>query len=125
MLLVLDGQGSIFGAFSGDAWRVDKHYYGNGESFLFTVHPQFKVYPWTRANDHFVLASHDCIAFGSDDAAWRRFAAEPFEMWALTSSLYRVEPSDGVHVTAKANAVYSHLLATHLLRTVLPQRAVY
>ena len=33
--------------------------------------------------------------------------------------------SDGVHVTAKANAVYSHLLATHLLRTVLPQRAVY
>ena len=42
----------------------------------------------------------------------------------LTSSLYRVEPSDGVHVTAKANAVYSHLLATHLLRTVLPRRAV-
>ena len=46
-------------------------------------------------------------------------------MWALTSSLYRVEPSDGVHVTAKANAVYAHLLATHLLRTVLPQRPVY
>ena len=68
MLLVLDGQGSIFGAFSGDAWRVDKHYYGNGESFLFTVHPQFKVYPWTRANDHFVLAAHDCLAFGSEDA---------------------------------------------------------
>ena len=45
-------------------------------------------------------------------------------MWGLTSSLYRVEPSDGVHVTAKANAVYSHLLATHLLRTVLPRRAV-
>lgn len=62
--------------------------------------------------------------FGSDDAAWRRFAAEPFEMWGLTSSLYRVEPSDGVHVTAKANAVHAHLLATHLLRTVLPQRAV-
>ena len=35
--------------------------------------------------------------FGSDDAAWRHFAAEPFEMWGLTSSLYRVEPSDGVH----------------------------
>ena len=68
VLLVLDGQGSIFGAFSGDAWRVDKHYYGNGESFLFTVHPQFKVYPWTRANDHFVLAAHDCLAFGSEDA---------------------------------------------------------
>ena len=106
VLLVLDGQGSIFGAFSGDAWRVDKHYYGNGESFLFTVHPQFQVYPWTihphphphprphphphsypialtltltlaltqqvypwtRANDHFVLAAHDCLAFGSEDA---------------------------------------------------------
>mmetsp|Transcript_49482 Transcript_49482/g.119183 ORF Transcript_49482/g.119183 Transcript_49482/m.119183 type:complete len:205 (-) Transcript_49482:294-908(-) len=68
VLLVLDGQGSIFGAFSGDAWRVDKHYYGNGESFLFKVHPEFKVYPWTRANDHFVLAAHDCLAFGSEDA---------------------------------------------------------
>jgi len=62
--------------------------------------------------------------FGADDAAWRRFASEPFEMWALTSSLYRVEPSDGVHVTAKANGAFAHLLATHLLRTVLPRRAV-
>ena len=44
---------------------------------------------------------------------------------AKSEMLYRVEPSDGVHVTAKANAVYAHLLATHLLRTVLPQRAVY
>ena len=32
------------------------------------VHPEFVVYPWTRANDHFVLAAHDCLAFGSDDA---------------------------------------------------------
>lgn len=70
VLLVLDGQGSIFGAFSGDSWRDvgGKHYHGNGETFLFKVHPEFEVYNWTRANDHFVLASHDCLAFGSEDA---------------------------------------------------------
>ena len=39
VLLVLDGQGSIFGAFSGDSWRDvgGKHYHGNGETFLFKV----------------------------------------------------------------------------------------
>ena len=45
-------------------------------------------------------------------------------MWGLTSSLYRVEPSDGVHVTAKGNGVFAHLLATHLLRTVLPRSSL-
>ena len=57
-------------AFSGDSWRDvgGKHYHGNGETFLFKVQPDFAVFHWTRANDHFVLAQHDCLAFGSDDA---------------------------------------------------------
>ncbi len=55
-----------------------------------------------------------CSEVGADDFS----DGDSFDTGASTA--YRVEPSDGVHVTAKANAVYSHLLATHLLRTVLP-----
>ena len=64
LLVVLDAEGHIFGAFVSDTWRPDKTYFGNGETFLFKVHPHFARYDWTKANSHFVLAAHDCIAFG-------------------------------------------------------------
>ena len=64
LLVVLDAQGHIFGAFVSDMWRADKTYFGNGETFLYTLHPTFARYDWTKANSHFVLAAHDCIAFG-------------------------------------------------------------
>ena len=43
---------------------------------------------------------------------------------ALNAKVQRVMAPLMKKMTAKANAVYAHLLATHLLRTVLPQRAV-
>ena len=71
VLLVLDGQGHIFGVFCSESWRQSdlKHYGGNGETFLFKVHPEFSVYKWTRANDHFMLVAHDFVAFGSGEGA--------------------------------------------------------
>lgn len=65
LLVVLDSEGHVFGAFTHDSWHVGSHYFGNGESFLFTAHPSFNVYGWTGTNHHFQLASHDSIALGS------------------------------------------------------------
>ena len=53
--------------------------------------------------------------FGADEAQWRRFATRPFEMYRDTAALHLVEPSDGVHVAPGVNAVFAHVLATHLL----------
>ena len=39
-------------------------YFGSGESFVFRARPSFNVYRWTRHNDHFLLVSQDCLAFG-------------------------------------------------------------
>ena len=52
-------------------------------------------------------------AFPSE-RGWRRFADNTFQVFHLTRTLYSVEPSDGVHVTAGGNAVLAHVLVTHL-----------
>ena len=64
LLVILDSQGHIFGAYISEAWERRNRYFGNGETFLYSVHPGFARYDWTRVNDHFVLAAGDCIAFG-------------------------------------------------------------
>jgi len=70
ILVVLDAEGHIFGGFVSEAWRPSRvggavnGYFGNGETFLFTVHPTFARHNWTRANSHFVLSAADCVAFG-------------------------------------------------------------
>jgi hypothetical protein len=68
LLVCLDGEGHIFGSFVTEEWtdvhRDGKRYFGNGETFLFKMHPTFRRYNWTRRNDHFVLAAPDCLAFG-------------------------------------------------------------
>ena len=66
LLVVLDGDGHLFGAFIAEPWRQSYlgRYFGNGETFLFKMVPTFARYGWTRANSHFVLSSADCLAFG-------------------------------------------------------------
>ncbi|XP_037079440.1 TLD domain-containing protein 2-like [Pollicipes pollicipes] len=37
----------VFGAVISDPIRMDPHYYGTGESFLFTFHPEFREFRWS------------------------------------------------------------------------------
>jgi TLD len=41
-------------------------YFGNGESFVMKIHPEFKVFRWTHENNLFVLANPDHLAFGGE-----------------------------------------------------------
>lgn len=43
-------------------------YFGNGESFVMRIHPDFKVYRWTHENNLFTLAHPDHLAFGGQCA---------------------------------------------------------
>mmetsp|Transcript_20982 Transcript_20982/g.45038 ORF Transcript_20982/g.45038 Transcript_20982/m.45038 type:complete len:268 (-) Transcript_20982:295-1098(-) len=67
VLLVMDSNNHVFGAFCPTGWEIQPrlHYYGNGECFLFRSMPDFEVYRSTHVNYHHVLAAHDSIAFGS------------------------------------------------------------
>eukprot|EP00002_Diphylleia_rotans_P008915 TRINITY_DN188_c0_g3_i3.p1 TRINITY_DN188_c0_g3~~TRINITY_DN188_c0_g3_i3.p1 ORF type:complete len:133 (+),score=19.74 TRINITY_DN188_c0_g3_i3:49-447(+) len=64
ILIVQDDDHQIFGAFASEPWEVHSRYFGTGESYLFSFHPNFKAYTWTRANSYFMLAKHDFIAMG-------------------------------------------------------------
>ncbi|KAF0293548.1 TLD domain-containing protein 2 [Amphibalanus amphitrite] len=67
LMVVKDASDSVFGAVCTDPIRFGKHYYGTGESFLFTLRPQFRVYRWSGENQYFARGSTDCLEFGSGD----------------------------------------------------------
>ena len=40
-----DNKGHVFGCYTTECWKVtkDNHFYGGGEAFVFTVHPEQQV----------------------------------------------------------------------------------
>ena len=39
-------------------------YYGNGDSFVFSVTPIMKVYHWTEANNYFIISHLTTLGIG-------------------------------------------------------------
>lgn len=54
----------VFGGYASEAWIPHPHFRGTGESFVFQLTPSFAVYPWTGANEFFMLASKSYIGMG-------------------------------------------------------------
>ncbi|KAH7968736.1 hypothetical protein HPB52_010867 [Rhipicephalus sanguineus] len=67
LLMVLDTEGAVFGVLTSCSLRMSEHFYGTGESFLFTFHPEFKLYKWTGENVYFIKGNADFLAFGAGD----------------------------------------------------------
>eukprot|EP01101_Sappina_pedata_P003552 TRINITY_DN1428_c0_g2_i2.p1 TRINITY_DN1428_c0_g2~~TRINITY_DN1428_c0_g2_i2.p1 ORF type:complete len:291 (+),score=104.77 TRINITY_DN1428_c0_g2_i2:1123-1995(+) len=65
IIVAKDKNGFIFGAFTTTPWRIDSAHYGNGESFLFSLVPEFRTYRWSHNNDYFQYATKDHISIGS------------------------------------------------------------
>lgn len=64
MLVIRDDSGAVFGCYVSTGWRISKHYYGNGETFVFKLAPDLAVYKWSRENSWFQLATSDSLALG-------------------------------------------------------------
>eukprot|EP00475_Leptophrys_vorax_P037260 TRINITY_DN6399_c0_g2_i1.p2 TRINITY_DN6399_c0_g2~~TRINITY_DN6399_c0_g2_i1.p2 ORF type:complete len:410 (-),score=99.88 TRINITY_DN6399_c0_g2_i1:1255-2484(-) len=64
VLVIRDTEGYVFGAFVPERWQISSTQFGNGETFVFSVHPKLQIYPWTRANSFFAVAKSDYIAIG-------------------------------------------------------------
>ncbi|XP_026174683.1 nuclear receptor coactivator 7 isoform X2 [Mastacembelus armatus] len=64
LLVVKDMDNQIFGAFSTHPFRMSDHFYGTGETFLYSFCPEIKVYRWTGENSYFVKGSTDCLQMG-------------------------------------------------------------
>jgi len=88
VLVLRDAAGGIFGGFASKSWQVQEHYFGDGDSFLFTfvagpgmaaqegaeaeaaatvfssARPVLRVGRATGKNRYFMLAREDSLAFG-------------------------------------------------------------
>lgn len=71
ILVIKDTDGHIFGGFASQPWHVSKTFFGTGESFLFSVFPNFAVYTWTGADDFYCIGKRDFLAMGGGGASGR------------------------------------------------------
>ncbi|ESN90540.1 hypothetical protein HELRODRAFT_166215 [Helobdella robusta] len=96
-LVVLDTNDNIFGALVVGRLKMSDHFYGSGESYLFTFYPEFKRFNWTGINNFFIKGSHDSLVFGASEGnngLWldadlyhgRTQACQTFDNEVLTSS---------------------------------------
>ncbi|GBG84627.1 hypothetical protein CBR_g38909 [Chara braunii] len=64
VLVARDSNQYVFGCFTSEEWKPGQKYYGNGECFVFQVHPELVAYRWTRANHLFMFSTHNHLAIG-------------------------------------------------------------
>ncbi|CAI5740230.1 unnamed protein product [Hyaloperonospora brassicae] len=101
LLVVKDAEKNVFGGFASDEWHHAFHYYGTGESFLFSFANSsaaggFVKYQWSRKNNYFMLCSDTSLVMGgggnfglfldSDLSAGTTGACETFDSPPLTTS---------------------------------------
>ncbi|XP_041360796.1 oxidation resistance protein 1-like isoform X3 [Gigantopelta aegis] len=65
LLVVMDTNEHVFGAVTSCAIKMSDHFYGTGESFLFTFYPEFKVFHWTGENNFFLKGNQESLAIGA------------------------------------------------------------
>ena len=65
VIVIEDSWGYIFGVFVAHALENKGDYYGNGESFVFTVAPETQKYKWTGANTNFIISNSKTLVVGA------------------------------------------------------------
>lgn len=79
LLVIKDMDNQIFGAYATHPFRFSDHYYGTGETFLYTFNPLFKVYKWSGDNNYFINGDVSSLELGGGDGK--------FGLW-LDADLY-------------------------------------
>jgi TLD len=64
VMIIEDSWGYIFGGYIAHPVENKANYYGNGESFVFSVAPTPACFKWTEENSYFVMSNHHIFAMG-------------------------------------------------------------
>ena len=64
ILVIQDKAGHVFGGFASGVWKIKERFFGSGETFLFKLVPDLKIYTWTGKNEFFMLGKSDSIQMG-------------------------------------------------------------
>merc|ERR1719266_1320586 len=65
LLCITDVQDNIFGALVSSPIVMSEHFYGTGETFLFSATPRFRVFKWSGENPHFARGNVDSFTVGA------------------------------------------------------------
>jgi len=66
LMLIQDYNDNIFGAFLSDSLKINKQFYGGGETCLFKFENQnVNIYKWSYKNDHFIYTDKKYFGIGS------------------------------------------------------------
>ncbi|XP_061479750.1 nuclear receptor coactivator 7 isoform X2 [Rhineura floridana] len=79
LLVIKDMDNQVFGAYATHPFRFSDHYYGTGETFLYTFDPLFKVFKWSGENTYFINGDVTSLELGGGDGR--------FGLW-LDADLY-------------------------------------
>jgi len=81
ILFIEDTNGYKFGAYNTEEWSIHKHFYGTGESFLFTFRDSaedVEFYKWSGYNDHIQYSDEVSIAVGGADGKFALYLRNNF-----------------------------------------------
>ncbi|CAH1117849.1 unnamed protein product [Phaedon cochleariae] len=67
LMVIEDTDNNVFGALTSCALHVSDHFYGTGESLLFSFTPDFKVFNWTGENLYFIKGNNESLSIGAGD----------------------------------------------------------
>ncbi|XP_007944796.2 nuclear receptor coactivator 7 [Orycteropus afer afer] len=79
LLVIKDMDNQVFGAYATHPFKFSDHYYGTGETFLYTFSPNFKVFKWSGENSYFINGDISSLELGGGGGR--------FGLW-LDSDLY-------------------------------------
>lgn len=79
LLVIKDMDNQVFGAYATHPFKFSDHYYGTGETFLYTFSPDFKVFKWTGDNSYFINGDLGSLELGGGSGG--------FGLW-LDADLY-------------------------------------
>ena len=65
LLVVKDSRENVFGAMTSCEMKISDHFYGTGESFLYTFYPDFKIFRWTGENSFFMKGNQESLSIGA------------------------------------------------------------
>ncbi|XP_043938115.1 nuclear receptor coactivator 7 isoform X2 [Protopterus annectens] len=70
LLVIKDMDDQVFGALASHPFRISDHYYGTGETFLFTFNPDFKIFRWSEENSYFIKGDVDFLELGGGGSGY-------------------------------------------------------
>lgn len=70
LIVVKDTNDKVFGALTSEELKMSDHFYGTGETFLFTFHPEFTVFHWSGENNFFLKGNQESLSIGAGQGVY-------------------------------------------------------